>query len=237
MVQVFAGGNKSAFGRKADIQASVLAGLVGGRMSNPSFDMMQRLLTAFPQVQGQWLVMGQGNMLKPEFDPETLMKYLELAEVALRRPGVFITYADARAVLNRLESIRNELNALQPAADAIEQGVYPAYEKSQVEHYRHLLSGVEAQISAVAEAESELREAEKTRNPSLSACGQGPKQFIELTDERGQSILVALSAISNIYCKDVPNIVIIELKTQGEKSNLVLKVKERYEDIKKMVLA
>jgi hypothetical protein len=49
--------------------------------------------------------------------------------------------------------------------------------------------------------------------------------------------LVALSAISNIYCKDVPNIVIIELKTQGEKSNLVLKVKERYEDIKKMVLA
>jgi hypothetical protein len=235
MVQVFAGGNKSAFGRQADIQASVLAGLVGGRMSSPSFEMMQRLLTAFPQVREQWLVMGQGAMLKPEFDPDALIEYLEQTEIALRRPNVFMTHAEARAALNTLESIRERLSFFQPAAEAIEQGVYPAYGELQMQRYRYLLGGLAVQISAVGDAELESREAETVATPSLYVCEGGPKQFIELTDEKGQCLLVALSAISHIRRKDAQGIIIVELKTQGEKSNLKLEVTERYEDIKRMM--
>lgn len=235
MVQVFASGNKSAFGRRADIQSGVLAGLVGGRMNNPSFDVMQRLLTAFPQVRERWLVVGHGDMLKPESDPEALMEYLEQTEVILRRPGVYVTHAEARAALDALEKVKDRLSFLQPAADAIEQGVYPGYEKSQVQRYQRLLDNLKTHTSAVADVAEEMREAETVGNSSLPAREEGRKQFIELTDVKGQPLLVALSAISHIHPKDTQGITIVELKTQGEKSNLRLEVTEPYEDIKKLV--
>jgi hypothetical protein len=63
LVNHFSKGNKAAFGRKADIQSGVLAGILGGRKNKPSFELLQKLLTAYPSVEPNWLLFGRGPML------------------------------------------------------------------------------------------------------------------------------------------------------------------------------
>lgn len=63
LIDHFAHGNKSAFGRAADLPSALLASIVGGRQSKPSFEVVQRLLTAYPTVEPTWLLFGQGPML------------------------------------------------------------------------------------------------------------------------------------------------------------------------------
>jgi hypothetical protein len=63
LIDHFAHGNKSAFGRAADLPSALLASIVGGRQSKPSFEVVQRLLTAYPTVEPSWLLFGQGPML------------------------------------------------------------------------------------------------------------------------------------------------------------------------------
>lgn len=66
LVDHFCKGNKAAFGRAADIQSGVLAGIVGGRGSKPGFELLQKMLMAYPTVEPTWLLFGQGPMLKGE---------------------------------------------------------------------------------------------------------------------------------------------------------------------------
>lgn len=63
LVNHFYQGNKTAFGRAADIQSGVLAGIVGGRESKPGFEILQKLLTAYPNVNPEWLLFGRGPMI------------------------------------------------------------------------------------------------------------------------------------------------------------------------------
>jgi hypothetical protein len=65
LVDHFHQGNKTAFGRAANIQSGVLAGIVGGRESKPGFEILQKLLTAYPTVSPNWLLFGRGEMLIP----------------------------------------------------------------------------------------------------------------------------------------------------------------------------
>jgi hypothetical protein len=64
LIKHFSQGNKAAFGRAADIQSGVLAGIIGGRESKPGFEILQKLLTAYPTVNPRWLLFGQGEMLE-----------------------------------------------------------------------------------------------------------------------------------------------------------------------------
>lgn len=64
LVDYFCKGNKTAFGRAADIQSGVLASIVGGRGSKPGFELLQKFLTAYPKVEPTWLLFGNGPMLK-----------------------------------------------------------------------------------------------------------------------------------------------------------------------------
>lgn len=68
LVDYFCQGNKTAFGRAADIQSGVLAGIVGGRESKPGFEILQKLLTAYPSVEPTWLLFGRGPMLRGEVE-------------------------------------------------------------------------------------------------------------------------------------------------------------------------
>jgi hypothetical protein len=64
LVNHFCQGNKTAFGRAADIQSGVLAGFVGSRASKPGFEILQKMLTAYPTVSPDWLLFGRGEMLR-----------------------------------------------------------------------------------------------------------------------------------------------------------------------------
>ncbi|GAB3637276.1 hypothetical protein GCM10027422_28660 [Hymenobacter arcticus] len=63
MVEHFHKGNKSAFAKAVGISNQSLGEIVGARQSAPSFAALQKMLTAFPEVRMEWLVMGKGEML------------------------------------------------------------------------------------------------------------------------------------------------------------------------------
>jgi hypothetical protein len=66
MVDYFHKGNKSAFAKAVGISNQSLGEIVGARQSAPSFAALQKMLTAFPEVRMEWLVMGKGEMLPPK---------------------------------------------------------------------------------------------------------------------------------------------------------------------------
>jgi len=66
MVEHFHKGNKSAFAKAVGISNQSLGEIVGARQSAPSFAALQKMLTAFPEVRMEWLVMGKGEMLPPK---------------------------------------------------------------------------------------------------------------------------------------------------------------------------
>lgn len=55
-----------AFAEKADISYTTLQNVIGNRKSKPSFDVLSKILTNFPDVREQWLIQGKGEMLYSE---------------------------------------------------------------------------------------------------------------------------------------------------------------------------
>lgn len=64
LINHFASGNKTAFGRIAELESGLLAGIVGSRQSKPSFEVLQKILTGYPTVSPDWLLFGRGVMLR-----------------------------------------------------------------------------------------------------------------------------------------------------------------------------
>lgn len=63
LIEYFTRGNKAAFGRAAGLQSGLLAGIIGTRMSKPSFEVLQKILTGYSSVSADWLLFGHGDML------------------------------------------------------------------------------------------------------------------------------------------------------------------------------
>ena len=118
LVDHFCKGNKTAFGRAADIQSGVLAGIVGGRGSKPGFEILQKLLTAYPTVEPTWLLFGRGPMLldgaaqpagnNPTISPEDLLSINAIQKQTERMQRAF-------------ELVQHALGAVTDAALSPEQ--------------------------------------------------------------------------------------------------------------------
>jgi len=62
LIKQFEAGNKSAFARAIKLSTGALADIIGGRLNNPSFDVLTKILGAYPLVNPTWLVTGGGAM-------------------------------------------------------------------------------------------------------------------------------------------------------------------------------
>lgn len=75
LVEQFANGNKTAFAKEVGTLPSVLASIVGGRMSKPSFELLEKIMLKYPEISGNWLLTGQGPMLIPTPPARVQMPY------------------------------------------------------------------------------------------------------------------------------------------------------------------
>lgn len=66
LISHFCKGNKTAFGRETNTLPGVLASIIGGRKSKPSFELLERILTRYPEINAGWLLMGTNNMILGE---------------------------------------------------------------------------------------------------------------------------------------------------------------------------
>lgn len=60
----------SDFAEKIGVQRSSISHLISGR-NKPSLEFIQKMLTRFPEINPEWILTGQGQMLKNENSPET----------------------------------------------------------------------------------------------------------------------------------------------------------------------
>lgn len=63
LVQEIDGGNRSAFARRVDLSPGAVAEIVGGRLSKPGFEVLQKIVLALPNLNRDWLLLGEGEML------------------------------------------------------------------------------------------------------------------------------------------------------------------------------
>jgi transcriptional regulator with XRE-family HTH domain len=54
---------QSAFADRIGVQRSAVSHILSGR-NNPGLDFLSRILESFPDISGDWLVTGKGDMLK-----------------------------------------------------------------------------------------------------------------------------------------------------------------------------
>ena len=65
LIEHFAKGNKTAFAKEVGTLPSVMASIVGGRMSKPSFELLEKIMLRYPEINGSWLLAGRGPMTIP----------------------------------------------------------------------------------------------------------------------------------------------------------------------------
>lgn len=59
-------GNKRAFSREVGISTSVTENIVGKRQSNPSFEVLEKIVKTINDLNSDWLLTGKGAMLNAE---------------------------------------------------------------------------------------------------------------------------------------------------------------------------
>jgi hypothetical protein len=64
MVDAFERGVKSAFAQRIGISQQGAHDLLGSRKGGPSFKVLTKILESYPQIRIEWLLLGEGEMLK-----------------------------------------------------------------------------------------------------------------------------------------------------------------------------
>jgi hypothetical protein len=239
MIQVFASGNKSAFGRKSGVQSGVLAGLIGGRMNNPSFSVLQKLLTSFPQIREEWLLLGKGVMLKTELDPVALLGCLASAKAALRKAHNFSNIEEVRTEVRHLRDIQARLKYLDPVYEAVKNNLYPDFDKKQLDDYEIVESNLITHTRAIIDLEVDLLkegQGEADEYSSTSYYQSSPNKFIEIVNAAGHHVLVSINAISHIYSVELSGNAVVELTTSGKDGNKIIETSQPYLQVKELIM-
>ncbi|MDJ1472871.1 helix-turn-helix domain-containing protein [Xanthocytophaga flava] len=64
IIDELAGHKQASFAKKINVNPSVVNSILGGR-NEPSYGVILKILSAYPQIDSDWLIKGEGEMLKP----------------------------------------------------------------------------------------------------------------------------------------------------------------------------
>lgn len=64
------GGNKKKFAERIGFAPQVVFNIVSGRKSKPSFDVLEAIILSFDEISPEWLLTGNGAMLRGQSTPE-----------------------------------------------------------------------------------------------------------------------------------------------------------------------
>ncbi|MBN2744486.1 MAG: helix-turn-helix transcriptional regulator [Marinilabiliaceae bacterium] len=53
--------NKHQFANKIEVSSTIIYNIIGGRKSNPSYELINKILDAFPDLSAEWLLRGKGD--------------------------------------------------------------------------------------------------------------------------------------------------------------------------------
>jgi DNA-binding XRE family transcriptional regulator len=133
LLETRANGNKSALAKKIGVSSQTIGDIVEGRKGNPSFLVIQGLISAFPEVNAGWLISGNGEMLIGQ-QPEaasltsaeaTLERATELASVPLLREIIDTQKETITDLRGMVATLKEELGKFGGSSDAALHGIFP----------------------------------------------------------------------------------------------------------------
>lgn len=80
LIIYFAEGNKRRFSQLTSLSPSVIENLVGSRQGKPSFDVLEKIVCAFADINADWLITGRGEMLLGKSISESISLGISLPE-------------------------------------------------------------------------------------------------------------------------------------------------------------
>jgi hypothetical protein len=102
--------SKSAFAALIDISLPVLTHIGSGR-NKPGLEMIAKILTHFPDISPDWLILGNGGMYRKEVEMPNIAKELEeIAELRKKMPDF---EQNAAQILNYHQILLKEISYLQ----------------------------------------------------------------------------------------------------------------------------
>lgn len=66
LVKEKANDSQAVFANAIGVKPTVINNIVAGRMSEPSFQTLLKIIIAYPDISSDWLLLGTGEMLKEE---------------------------------------------------------------------------------------------------------------------------------------------------------------------------
>lgn len=127
LVDTFEQGKKASFARKAGISPQAAQEILAGRRSEPSFKVLVKILENYPQVCTDWLVLGEGPMLKVDVRQDASMPYKpNTAAAALQAKA-----ADLMQELTKEQSKYERLKEIEASLDA---AIVESYNYIRSEH-------------------------------------------------------------------------------------------------------
>lgn len=75
-------GVRRRFALKVGVSAGMVSDLFSDRKNKPGIDMVRKILVAYPQISTDWLLLGEGEMVKKEaspnisIDPQNIISYM-----------------------------------------------------------------------------------------------------------------------------------------------------------------
>ena len=103
-------GTKNSFSKAIGVNPSVVGNIVGRRLSKPSFEVIEKIMQKFPDVNLEWLILGKGTMWKPA---KPNAKKIQDQQSALINKTIKQKVKKQTAILEKLiESQKREINTL-----------------------------------------------------------------------------------------------------------------------------
>lgn len=86
LIEIKCNGNKRAFAKQIGVPATSIDNVVGSRKSKPNFDLLERILSSFEDIDANWLMLGkekeetesdEKNKIQRSLDPDLISKMLD----------------------------------------------------------------------------------------------------------------------------------------------------------------
>jgi hypothetical protein len=106
--------NKNSFSIKIGVDSTVIHNIVGGRLTKPSFEVLEKILLSNDNVNLEWFILGKGDQIFKETSA-TKKEYSSVAE----SPA---DYRDKNEVMKELERLRTENEVLYKAFRELGKG-------------------------------------------------------------------------------------------------------------------
>lgn len=115
-------GSQASFARKIDVRTGTVGDILGKRQTKPGYEILAKIVAAYPELRADWLLGGEGDMLKRDpalgYEMQVITfnqtdvdaRFLEEVQ-RLRYEGAFDTYSQLATILQAHRSIISEIQS------------------------------------------------------------------------------------------------------------------------------